>query len=1637
MANVVASAVAERDGDADRTAGSLQGESLLLPLLQELLDKKGSQQHQQQQGLMHRSASSQSSEESATATVDSGTESGEDLRLLAVGLCDTMDSSRSAGVEPLGPGLLAEVQNALSRLAVSLQLESADVQMEPGKRQSLLQLVARLQANLVVPTKPPTERRPSGSHGRFAKHKNRQNRHTVGVSSEELAAARKLMEEVVLRDSLSSSVTPEYVPTPPDYTLQKQNSDGCVSSSSNQSQYRSVNFSPQATTPVKNATAKPFTFVGRSTPDTNYNSQQPSQPSVGFNKSVSEPSTPHDHNQSNQVVYREKNHGRQSLNLENVPNPYMTASESVRPVSECFTMDHNTPNINTWSSLESVPTQKANIPRHNLYSKQPEFPKEIQESETDDDSSTVKQSEDTDDNRQSVGPTPTQLHYVTDVKTVTRTITPVQDSMNNVSNSSISSRNSDYDLAREKEDLFNGKDLSSAQRLLNIAINDDSKTGNRFNTKKLKMKRANTIDIPKPLNFYVDDDDSDDSILDRDDQASTRRSNYLALRGPIRVGQGIKSNVPSFEPKTENDKKFMAFIQKHNNNNTNVTSLWCNKNAEPKKSAVVDQNWNRKFGNIKTVFEKEEDKSRPSSTTVSSAKQFWQSADDAVNAGRRSYSGPKVSKQGTRQLQSLFEQKQQEAKLPWTQTEHNNVVTGTLKVESNFKPIQNSQLIQGKNYKFVPQPLPVNKFSHAPMSAFKPPPKRTPVPNSVPIKQSCIYPTNTGVIKQPVSKDDNVKKPDPETPLFLYTPKQLEFLQSAEPQEETKPTSRAPWASGPGQQSEHRVLSLAASKFENPTSREVSPQPHRKPSKDKVYIPPILLNNTVDTYNQPLKQPYQPEHIPSKDLSSPYLVKNVQPTKHQVRKISGEYDHIPQTKIDINSGFRTPNQQIYKSSSDESNNSYVGKNDNIDPRDPVVQTVKQTVKKFSEDNKNDAKVIHKQYTEPGRRGNEEHMKVQMVNKADNSYKQPSRRMSAEYEHPIVADVHVVQQQSYQNPPQDYQQISQKYQSPPQNYQKVAQNYQSPPEDYQKIAQTYQSQSNDYQNAPQYYQAQYQTPDYQKLPQNYQDQNLQQTYQSQTASQKLNSTSMKPGTFEYPSSESSQSTAVTPDNLDELDINPFTEYKAVSKVMTGPVSQQAVTVTQKTPKRREDHDNAARNLQNVLKNISRSEDREEGPSRRSSRPSLSPNPSISYKNKSQSVTPTIESNQTSYQAQSQSQYANENNLKPEIPGRKMSCEERDISPNYASQTHYEQKPNYASQVQYSNKQYEPETAPSAFVPVNESTKVNIPNYGSQVQYSNKQYEQQTTPSTFKSVVKDTTYSSENTKMNTPSYASQYSNKQYEQRDTSAFKPVNEKSYQTENTKVATNKSNISNKQYEMESSKQKLEKVSGSRYHEKDTSQSVPSIQVNAKPFSMESLEINDDGESVVTTKLQIPVHSRIVQYNNTTNVQRTKEQVDTSNKLTTQSQPLSKSDSWQKLTTEKQQITAKPSPRASPRASPKARNILQKAKSSHSLAMPKQFEAGISRDEVEHKKKTVAAYFGASQPLSKTSSSSNIHSREERTKTQQSSINRTKTGHKMSTQSRSSGLSRSRTMSDVADMSENAVDIDEEFENIFRASIAK
>ncbi|KAF2898003.1 hypothetical protein ILUMI_08168, partial [Ignelater luminosus] len=1358
----------------EESSGRVEGESLLLPLLQGLLDAPDNEQ-----------------------TADSGTESGEDLR----------------------SGLLVEVQNVLSKLANSLKNDNND--MTPDRRSSLLQLVSRLQTGLSTTQLPNSgERRGSGGTGRFARRR-RQNRHTVGVSSEELEDARRLMQEFGLCDTLNSGAS---TPSRTQLPLQKQNSEGSVLQKP--SQFKSINSSHK--THVKNAVAKPYgssASTSQSQSGTSSTVDTPTEVSETLEFPSSRPET----KPPDMATYGEKK-----------PLYNATAKQSIEPHKmESKSEDVS---ISFIPEIDKKPLQTSLSPPI----KTTERGESTQESETDEDTVKAKQ-------------------------------TPVVLSNQNVHEDQIPTDNESLKEFESSTNLIlQSNPIYSKPKTPDF---DDPKFNNRFNSKKLKMKRANTIDIPKPLEFYETEDDyeSDTSLVEK---PNSRINNYLALRGPIRVGRTNlnSSNMPVFEPKTDSDRKFMAFINKHNDNN-NKGSLWAQKSQSNDRAGT---NWNNRFGNIKTAFEKAST-STPSTpnTNMSSARNFWKSADDAVSAGRQSYNGPKVSKQGARHLQQMFEErdKQAQSKSPFDSSDEKNIVTGTLKVDTKGFDAK-------KNYRLVPQPLPVNKFSHAPTSAFAAIPKKNPPQMTVvtqpmvpptsfthPTQQTYVQPAPEPITKtssklynsnyvqqtpkaptQPPSKSFNSYiQPNPEpvlpstdiaeniiktdykesdssnsTPLYLYSPKPVQ----TSPQglsTNTSPSS-TPWAATTN---EHRVHKLAASKFENlsraPTQPESPIVKPRKMSKEK-FLPTT-----------------QAQIQENDRLTTPYLVKSVDKTSN-VRKISDQFNNKTPSSPDTCSTYSTvkygqPSPKVQDLSNYKPQNytiTYPNSKHQSYPSKPTEYEYQpyqkfESTQKYNSINQNQS---YQKYQDQPQRYSQPTYQSQVHQKTQ-TYSQPSP-------------------QSYPKPLQTYPQPSQTYTQPTYTHGSFkTKNAETKPQPRNYSFQYNQPQK--LHTTPKVYQEQ---PKSQKPPEEYTSQQFIQFNQPKPTKepQKHSSSSQKQSKpqeaipiFDYSSPDSSP-TPQKPQYQRQSSQESVKEYEAaVTRVMKGPVSHQAVTVQQKSPKGRDEHDmEAAFSLKSVLQKFSQMEKNDEN---------IKPS-----KNKTQNEIPTE---------------------------RKLSMDSSILLQNKSSKA--------------------------------AATSTNL------------------------------------------------------QRTQSFKKP-----YQGEND--------------------------------------SPPSFLVNGKPLSMESTEINEDGESVITSKFHIPVTI------NTPKPQVSKPEIKVPSPT---KQMLSKSDSWHQLMHEQQKTQQKPAQNSKP---------VTRSKSSHTLAVPTiQFQAGMTKDEVVQKKRTVEAYFSGqlSPPsLSKTPSDDSLDKSDKtESKGSKTSINRKKTSEKISIHRHSSGVARSRTLPNI--VCPNLLDeskVEESFEDLFRSN---
>lgn len=387
------------------------------------------------------------------------------------------------------------------------------------------------------------------------------------------------------------------------------------------------------------------------------------------------------------------------------------------------------------------------------------------------------------------------------------------------------------------------------------ATQDDSKPLSRFgnsNNKRLRMKRANTIDIGRPLAGYRVDSDNDDETSPR----------------PL---------VPEFTPQTENDRKFVAFMKK-------------NEAADREAAGVTGPaNWSSRFGNIKNAFEsreREDNSTNSRSSSASSARRFWRTADETtVNPAaarprkfitdnntdiikppwvneRREPMRVHIPRQAQHTLPPATAPASQSAHkpapliAPLTAPPSAPALAPTAAPPSfpapstppSHPPVPQSPTKPLVVKPFVARPIPVNQFSHAPMSAFKPPTK-------------VMSPTATPAYIWSPPSVTNVTSPTVEhTPAFPVNPV---------PIVPNPPAPSKPWATDADKP---RRIGITAAKFES-NKLETPPAPYRE-------RPSTFHQTTPPTHALPQIQNYPVKAIPSQnDLSAPELVRKVDDTK--------------------------------------------------------------------------------------------------------------------------------------------------------------------------------------------------------------------------------------------------------------------------------------------------------------------------------------------------------------------------------------------------------------------------------------------------------------------------------------------------------------------------------------------------------------------------------------------------------------------------------------------------------------------------------------------------------------------------------------------------------------------------------------
>lgn len=941
--------------ELESAANAVEGESLLLPLLQGLLlNKKNFQRlnSMENRNQNNNYNDNQSNELPRIPPVeDSGTESGEDLRLLAAGLHDNIELHRADSSHLLGPnnndnaldnGLLTEVTLALERLQKSL-VTGTQLNLQNSKRNSLLNLVSRLQQGLLAPDNltpqgaslSPSETSPTdpdkkfelnrkNTGGRFAKRKNRNNRHTVGVSREELADARRFMEEMVMIENLSNSTnSPEVQGTPPKfpYSLQKQSSACAVLT---------------AVTKTPLVLLRPSQFVPKDMQD-----KETPLMKLKLNSVDNEPAVIHsapivhvrDRKPKNKLFRQSLSLDQASPLLKQSPFPFPNVGNSIVKRSLPDEVPHDQPNVE--SKLRKF--------QPNVGSKGTLFSRKFAYNKT---ATADSSSEDEMDN--------SHTSSMTDE-------TVFQKNLYNRSHHGVNMEASFLRSAVEQpkpevKPAVNGKGfppISLRSRtppgIASVTSSNsnpyvEEKPVSKYSNKKLRMKRANTVDIPKSEIFLNSDKENSD---DEDDESPENRNKKEGLKGTVQVSvkNPVSHAVPEFSPKTENDHKFLAFIQKQNNSNG---LAWNNPVKEQKVpgKAPGHQNWSSKFGNLKKNFEDQKQKSKsvpiPKHNTSNSAMNFWKKAEtqkpeEIVEKSHIKTYHPiePTTPNAIKSPPALKTVPTSTTKFPWQEKP-----TKKIEVEQKtFQPIQDLQPA------VIAKPVPVNQFSHAPASAFKPPPKKIqPAQMNFKPIQPEIKPIasniSNGIVKKMATNGYK------ETP-FIVAPKLPNsptksiglsaIYQTQKMEKPISPIAPVPWANKTS--SDSRVLNIASSKFENnhfgiahkanfQTTPQMPPM-HQQPS--------IPSNSVTNGYKINEKRPSLPNnvYVPyySDDMDKAGYMETYQNTK------MNEHIFSNPTSNSSSGSIKSPAYPYYNAESDASR---LPKPTLSNPLPDVTQTSDQT-----------------------------------------------------------------------------------------------------------------------------------------------------------------------------------------------------------------------------------------------------------------------------------------------------------------------------------------------------------------------------------------------------------------------------------------------------------------------------------------------------------------------------------------------------------------------------------------------------------------------------------------------------------------------------------------------------------------------
>lgn len=674
---------------------------------------------------------------------------------------ETPKLSRNPTVGDVGADLLEEVTAALTRLQNSLS--HGEIALDETKKNALLSLVDRLHQGLVSPSKNdvqmdstdsgvnenPTnemshdlsERRGSSSNiNRFSKRKNREKRHTVGVTREELADARRIIEEL-------------------EFLGMQNNSSGFAKSKVKASNLNS-NSAGVYNAILTRQISEPVTLL------------RPSQ--FLSQESLNEVS-----NKPYKVVLK------QSISLD-----------PTSPISILKRQQETAKMATTTSKADDYKTKEIILQRSSSGSSK---------------------------------------NFARTKNKVKETVATTDDeSSTSDEENEIKTKLTFKGFKARENYLRNQQSLDSS---FNYSSGDETNASgprtSKYVSKKMKMKRSNTVNLPKSYSFVNTFDLSDRENSDAESNRNSRQTSNAGLSTTF-IGGVQPPRPPSFEPKTENDKKFLSFINKQNKD---VTPTYVNPATNSKVS-----NWGNKFGNLKTRFENDEDPlpPKPAPKNLNNAANFWKGMEKTKPSAKVS---PMVSNQVSSSIKSFPIVSE---KFPWKTEKTESVVKPSMPMMVSDEKIVSKKLQMLENLSKEPEKVPkvnhevsklpepllkpsnVNNFTHAPMSAFKPPISRKIsnsfkpiINNNEEIIKKPLPPVSNGIVKQIAengfSQSNQVAPLQPRkmanSPTRNIASVDSAFTKvrksSLDKSAENQPV---PWA---GKTKTDRVMSLASSKFEH------------------------------------------------------------------------------------------------------------------------------------------------------------------------------------------------------------------------------------------------------------------------------------------------------------------------------------------------------------------------------------------------------------------------------------------------------------------------------------------------------------------------------------------------------------------------------------------------------------------------------------------------------------------------------------------------------------------------------------------------------------------------------------------------------------------------------------------------------